>query len=233
MISSEQVESARDLVYAQLRRSIVMSHYQPGERLSLQGLAKEFGVSATPVREALQLLDQEGLVSTKPRSGYYVTHLTLKELLDWFQVREILEVAAIGHAATKITDEQLGYLEQIHAGFSGDDEESVDRYIGENRRVHCFIAEVSGNGQLAKMIGQVHDRLSRFLVLSHSGQLMVKYRHKDLIEALRTRDPDVARQAMLDELGETREITLTRLIQEGSANWHIGAQPQRARQIKK
>ena len=233
MTFSKQAQSARDQVYAQLRRAIVMSHYRPGERLNLHVLAEGCGVSVTPVREALQMLDQEGLVSTKPRSGHFVTHLTLKELLDWLDLREILELGAIERAATRITDEQLQELEQAHAGYSGDDEESVERYINENRRLHCLIAEASGNRQLAEMLGHVHDRLARFMVVSHAGQSMLEFKHERLIEALRARDPAMARKAILDELSEMREVTLERVIREEGAFWHLGTQSQQTDQYEK
>ena len=223
MTSSEQRDSAKDHVYSQLRRAIMMSHYRPGERLNPQELAQQFDVSVTPVREALQVLEQEGLVSIKPRSGHYVTHMTLKELLDWLDLRQILEVASVERAATHITDEQLDELEKIHAGYSGDDEESIERYISENRRVHCLIAEASGNEQLAEMLGQVHDRLARFMVSSHGGEIMLRFRHDDLIQALRTHDPDEARRAMLDELTNMRLMTIERVIREESGSWQVGA----------
>jgi DNA-binding GntR family transcriptional regulator len=199
-----------------------MSHYGPGERLNPTTLADDFDVSVTPVREALQMLDQEGLVSTKPRSGYFVTHLTLKELLDWFDLREILEVAAIERAATRISKEQLHELEKIHAGYSGEDEESVERYVSENKYLHCLIAEASGNHQLADMLGRVHDRLARFIVVGHSGQMMMGFRHELLIEALRAHDPVMARQAMIDELDRMRTFTLERVTQKESAFWQLG-----------
>jgi DNA-binding GntR family transcriptional regulator len=231
--SSEQDESARDIIYTQLRRSIIMSHHRPGERLNPNALAEDFGVSVTPVREALQMLDQEGLVITKPRSGSFVTHLTLKQLLDWLDLREILEVGAVERAVSRITDEQLEELEQVHTDYSGDDEESLERYINENRRMHCLIAEASGNHQLAEMLGHVHDRLARFMVWSHAGQSMLQYRHEHLIEALRTRDPATARQAILDELNEMRETTLEHVIREESAFWHLGTHSRQTERVEK
>jgi DNA-binding GntR family transcriptional regulator len=123
----------------------------------------------------------------------------------------------------RITDEQIQELEQIHTGYSGDDEESVERYIHENRRLHCLIAEASGNHQLAEMLGRVHDRLARFMVVSHGGQSMLEFKHERLIEALRKRDLVAARQAMLDELGEMREETLEHVIREEGAFWQLGA----------
>jgi DNA-binding GntR family transcriptional regulator len=94
-------------------------------------------------------------------------------------------------------------------------------------------AEASGNRQLAEMLGHVHDRLARFMVVSHAGQSMLEYRHEPLIEALRTRDPATARQAMLDELDEMREVTLEHVTREESAFWYLGTHSQQTERGEK
>jgi DNA-binding GntR family transcriptional regulator len=221
-MGSEPEGTSKNLIYEELRRSIISGHLRPGERLNIDALAQHYGVSVTPVRDALQMLSQEGLVTIKPRSGYYVTHLTLKQLRDLFELREVLEVASIERAATRITEEQLEQLENIHRGYVGRDDESIERYARENRRVHCLIAEASGNRELAAMVGHVHDRLAQFFALSGSDELM-ETRHARLVEALRTRDEAVARQAMRDELDETRRITLERVIEEEGDFWRVGS----------
>ena len=170
------------------------------------------------------MLSQEGLVSIKPRSGYFVTHITLKQLRDLLDMREILEVASIERAAGRITEEQLRELEQVHAGYSGNDDESYERYMEENRRFHCLIAQASGNRELTDSLGRLHDRLVRFMVLSHMGETL-ETRHAKLIKVLRTRDALAARQAMLDEVNETREAILERVIEEEGAYWRLGARP--------
>jgi len=104
------------MIYKELRRSIIVGHRKPGERLELDVLAKGYGTSVTPVRDALQMISQEGLVTIKPRSGYFVTRVTLKQLDDMLKLREILELASVELAAEKITDEQLEQLEHVHAG---------------------------------------------------------------------------------------------------------------------
>jgi DNA-binding GntR family transcriptional regulator len=216
-------ETTKITIANALRRSIIMGHRRPGTRLNVPHLAKSYGSSVTPVRDALQMLSYEGLVAAKPRSGYYVTYLTLKELLDLLEMREILEVAAIERAASQITDEQLEQLERFHAGYSGDDDADIERYIDENRRVHCFIAEVSGNHKLTEMIGGLHDQMARFLALGHVPGWTRDYKHEHLIEALRTHDPVIARQALLNELKETRQTTIERVIQEEGIHWRVGA----------
>lgn len=222
MAHSEPGTTSKRRIYQEIRRSIIMGHSQPGARLDLEVLAKSHGTSVTPVRDALQMLGQEELVSIKPRSGYFVTHVTLKQLRDLLDLREILEVASIERAANRITEEQLEELEQIHAGYSGNNDESYERYMEENRRFHCLIAEASGNRELADELGRLHDRLVRFMVLSHMGETL-ETRHAKLIKVLHTQDVLAARQAMLDEVNETRETILERVIEEEGAYWRLGA----------
>ena len=207
-------------IYKELRRSIIVGRRSPGERLSVEDLAARYGTSVTPVRDALQMLSQEGLVTIKPRSGYFCTRITLKQLRE---MREILVVAAVERAAARITDEQLEQLEHVHSGYTGDDDESYDRYTDENRRFHCLIAEAAGNHELADALGHLLDRLARFMVMRHAGETMEAI-HGRVVQALRAHDVAAARQALLDELGETRDAVLDRVIRAEGAFWHLGAQ---------
>jgi len=190
-------------------------------------LARNYGTSVTPVRDALQMLSQEGLITIKPRSGYFVTRITLKQLRDMLELREILELAAIERATTRISEEQLQELEQVHAGYTGDDDQSSDRYASENKRFHCLIARASGNQELAEMLGRLHDRLARYMVLVSTSE-MLEHGHARLIEALRSGEPAKARRAMLEELNQTRETTMECVIQEQGDYWRLGVQPKEA-----
>lgn len=214
-------DTSKILIYKELRRSIIVGRRQPGERLSMQTLARHYGTSVTPVRDALQMLSQESLVTIKPRSGYFVTRITLKQLRDMLELREILEVVAVERATARITEEQLAQLAHVHAGYTGDDDESYDRYTDENRHFHHLIAQASGNQELAEMIGHLHDRLARYMVMRHAGQMMDRS-HERIVTAIRARDVAEARQAMLDEIIETREAILDRVIQEQGASWRMG-----------
>jgi len=215
-------DTSKTLIYKEIRRSIIMGHRKPGERLDLDVLSKRYGTSVTPVRDALQMLSQEGLVTIKPRSGYFCTRITLKQLRDLLEMREILEVAAVERAAARITDEQIEQLEHVHSGYTGDDDESYEPHTDENRRFHCLIAEASGNHELADAMGHLHDRLARFMVMRHAGETMEAI-HGRVVQALRAHDVTAARQALLDELGETRDAVLDRVIRAEGAFWHLGA----------
>jgi DNA-binding GntR family transcriptional regulator len=216
-------DTSKDRIYAALRSSIILGYLQPGTRLNLEELAEAYRSSVTPVREALQMLTQEGLVNSKPHAGFYVAQVTLKQLRDMLELREILEVASVERAAWRITEEQLEELESVHAGYVGDDDMSRERYITENRRFHYLIAKASGNAELAEALRRLHDRLARFFVFVHTGEEMEK-RHRRLIDALRTHEVALARQSILDEVRETREITLEHVIQKDGTAWYVGAQ---------
>ena len=222
MGAAEATQTSADRIYEEIRRSIILGHWRSGERLGLEALAERFGTSVTPVREALQMLTQEGLVTNKPHAGFFVTEITLKELSDLLELRGILEVAAVERAARRITEATLEELEQVHAGYTGDDETSSERYVIENRRLHVKMAEASGNQELAKQLGRLHDRLARFFVFVRSGDEM-EQRHRDLIDALRNRDVEAARRAIQEEVRETRQLTLEHVIQQDGAVWQVGA----------
>lgn len=222
MLRTEAVDTSKNRVYRELRRSIIMGHRKPGERLNLEELTAIYRTGITPLRDALQMLSQEGLVTIKPRSGYFVERITLKELRELFEVREILELAAVERAAARVNDDLLRQLEHVHAGYTGDDDESYDRYTDENRRFHFLIAEASGNHELAEMLGHLHDRLARFMVLRGAG-LTQQYTHEQIVAALAARDVAAARQAMLEEITGTRDAILDRVIRAEGAGWLLGA----------
>ncbi len=214
-------DTAKSLIYKDLRRAIGVEHLKSGERLDLEELAQNYETSITPVRDALQMLSQEGLVTIKPRSGYFVSRITLKELRDMLDLREILELAAVELATPRITEEELVQLKKANAGYTDEGDESYIRYMNENKTFHCSIAEASGNYELAKLLESLHNRLLRFLILIRVGDAQER-RHARLIDALRTRDVKVAREAMLSELNQTHEAILERVIEDESVFWHLG-----------
>lgn len=212
--------TSKERIYKELRRSIITGHLEPDARLDVQELAERYGSSVTPVRDALHMLGQEGLVTIKPRSGYFVAYMTLKQLRDMLEIREILEVAAVERAAARIDERQLAQLREVHAGYTGDDDESYDRYTDENRRFHRLVAEASGNEELAAMLTQVHDRLARFMVMRRGGKSQPNT-HARIVDALRGHDLAGARQAMLDEIKETRDALLDQVVTREGKNWRI------------
>lgn len=212
--------TTKQKIYKEIRRSIIMGHLQPGERLDIEEIAHQYNTSITPVRDALQMLTQEGLVSIKPRSGYFVTRMTLKQLRDMMELRKILELAAVERAAMRITPAQIQELRSVHAGYTGDDDVSYDRYTDENRKFHVTIAVASGNLELAEMIGRLHDRLARFMVLRHAGQSQ-EFTHARIVDALEKHDPEAAKRALLDDIEVAHDEIIDEIIEEKANSWHV------------
>lgn len=215
-------DTSKEIIYRELRREIIMGHRNPGERFTVEVIARHYDTSVTPVRDALQMLSQEGLVTIKPRSGYFVSRITLKELRDMLELRRILEVAAIERAVLRITDDQIAQLKNVHAGYTGDDDASYDRYTDENRRFHYLLAEASGNHELASMLGHLHDRLARFMVMRQGGRSQ-DITHAKIVAALEDHNVEVARRALLDEIDTSRDTILDGVMQEEAAYWHLDA----------
>lgn len=214
-------DTSKSAIYVELRRSILMGHQKPGERFDVEAIAQQYNTSVTPVRDALQMLSQEGLVNIKPRSGYFVARTTLKQLRDLLDMRHILELAAVERAAVKITDEQIAELRAVHAGYTGDDDVSYDRYTDENRRFHYLLAKASGNNELTQLMGRLHDRLAPFMVMRHGGRTQVET-HKRIIDAIATHDVETAREALLDDIEKSHESILDKILQKEAETWHVG-----------
>ena len=207
-------------IYTTLRREIITGQHHPADRLAVDQLAKRFGTSVSPVRDALTKLGQEGLVTIRPRSGYFVTHMTLKELQDLLELREILEMAALDLAAGRISDGKLRQLEALHGDYTGDDPASYDRYTLENRRFHVSLAEASGNRELANQLGYLLDRLARFMVMTRTGKAMPDS-HAQIISALRREDPAAAKRALVQELRTASRKILSKVMAEAGGRWRL------------
>jgi DNA-binding GntR family transcriptional regulator len=213
-------ETTKHLIYKKIRRAIIMGTRPSGERFNVETIAQEYNTSVTPVRDALQMLSHEGLVEIKPRSGYFVESITLKQLRDLLDVRRILELSAVERAVLRITPEQIQELQTIHAGYTGDDDESYDRYTDENRHFHYLLAKASGNNEIANLVARLHDQLARFMVMRRAGKTM-EVTHVKIVEALQAHEVEAARQALLDDIDRAHEAILDSIMEKDSETWHL------------
>jgi len=197
-----------------------MGYCKPGERLDIEGLSGHYDTSVTPIRDALQMLSHEGLVTIKPRSGYFVTRITLKELRDMLELRKILELAAVERATLRASDAQIQEMRTVHAGYTGDDDESYDRYTDENRRFHYLIARASGNLELSDMLGRLLDKLARFMVLRQAGKSQ-EATHAHIVEAIEARNLELARKMLLEDIDTSADAILDGVMEEEAASWHL------------
>lgn len=157
-----KIVSKRDEVYCAIKRDLIRGVLKPGEILNEAGLAEKFGVSKSPVREALGTLAFEQLVNPLPRAGYSVAHISLRDVQEMFALREMLEVECAGLAAERIGNDEIQVLEG--RGPRYDEDPSLD-YLDVNHEWHLTIARIAGNKRYIELVERVLDDMSRVLIL--------------------------------------------------------------------
>jgi DNA-binding GntR family transcriptional regulator len=191
-------------VAERLRTRIFAHELQPGGWIDEQALALEYGISRTPLREALKVLASEGLVVLKPRRGCYVTELSEQDIDEVFPVMALLEGRVAEEAARRITSADFARLEAIHADLEKHAAaNNADRFFEVNQRFHNALQDIAGNRYLAQLIDDARQviKLTRRDSLRLEGRLKQSLaEHREILEALRDKDADRARQHMHDHL---------------------------------
>ena len=155
----------RDVVFNTLREAILKGDLKPGERLMELQLAAQLGVSRTPIREAIRMLEQEGLAVTVPRKGAEVAKMTLKGMEDVLEIREALDILACQLACERISQEQLALLEEKKKAFETSLKSGNVREIAETDvAFHDVIYDATGNPKLVNMLNNLREQIYRYRV---------------------------------------------------------------------
>lgn len=182
----------RDVVFHTLREAILKGDLKPGERLMELQLAEKLGVSRTPIREAIRMLEQEGLAVTMPRKGAEVAKMTLKDMEDVLEIREALDELAVKVACTRITEEQLQKLRNSAARFEESTKTGNLKSIAEEDvSFHDIIYEATGNPKLVNLLNNLREQIYRYRVeyLKDSSNYPILVReHQAIIDALKEKD---------------------------------------------
>jgi len=210
---SQGKESLTDRLYREIRDSILSWSVSPGQILVETQLAKEHGVSKTPVREALALLSQEGLVEVIPRVGYRVTSMTPKDVDELFDLRVLLEGQAAAMAAVRATDQQLEALCATNHALNeklGDSKIAPQEYNQQHQyELHLRIAELSGNRRMVRFIDQMlreWDRARRIAPEAATWGLVKDVMDSERIcAALVARDPELVQDLMRKHITAYRD----------------------------
>ena len=155
----------RDVVFNTLREAILRGDLVPGERLMELQLAAKLGVSRTPIREAIRMLEQEGLAITIPRKGAIVAGMTEKDMQDVLEIREALEELSVQVACDKITEEEVARLRENMENFedslkSGD----LKRMAEADVEFHDVIYQATDNLKLINMLNNLREQMYRYRV---------------------------------------------------------------------
>jgi DNA-binding GntR family transcriptional regulator len=209
-----RLSSRTETITQALRRAVISGEIAPGQVLFEGDLAHRFRVSKTPVREALSVLQAQGLLRVIPYRGYLVAPVTLTDVKDLFETRIMLEEAIAGLAAERISEESLARLEEIsRSDLTFPNQTSEDRFawMAQNKAFHLEITRATGNHELVSIMDLLLDKISRVVFLYYSKASLEEHRagHAKIVDALRLRKVAPARQAMREHIEVTCTSALT------------------------
>ncbi|MDH6547871.1 GntR family transcriptional regulator [Streptomyces sp. SAI-041] len=202
--------SYRERVADALRAALIAGELLPGQVYSAPALAARFGVSATPVREAMLDLAKEGLVDTVPNKGFRVTAVSEEQLDEYTHIRSLIEIPTVVELASTGDPVSLEALrpaarEIVQAAVSGD----LIAYVEADTRFHLGLLALAGNAHLVQVVGDLRkrSRLYGLTPLVKSGRLLASAEeHLELLDALVARDEPAVREVMTRHIGHVRGL---------------------------
>lgn len=199
--------SRAEHAYRDLRTRIMSASLAPGAPVNEQEIAADLGVSRTPVREAIRKLEQEGLVTRHPNRGVVVTQLSLREVLEIWELREIIEPAACRAAASRVEPARLDALEAAMRGLlrRPPSAEAYEVYHRTDLELHGVILDGCGNAALRQVVESLVGRIRQVRMVTSPARFHPSLEeHLSIIDALRRRDAEGAAEAMRRHLASAR-----------------------------
>jgi len=205
----------RDVVFNTLREAILRGDLHPGERLMEISLAQKLGVSRTPIREAIRMLEQEGLAVTIPRRGAMVAGMTEKDMEDVLQVREALDMLAADLACQKMTEEQLVELKAAEKHFEECTKNGSAKTLAEaDVRFHDVIYNATGNTRLIGLLSNIREQLYRYRLeyLKDSSRYAETIaEHRAIVVNIETRNADALMVSMKNHVDRQADAMRTQI----------------------
>jgi len=199
----------REMAYEFLKSSVLSGHFNPGERLTEEHLAKKLGVSRTPVREALHKLESEGLIKPLETRGFIVSRDSKDEVEELFELRAILEGYALRIISERISEEDLKQLGRLIAGAEdGLRKKRMEKVFKWNTKFHDTLhGIVVDKKRLHRLLVNIRKYVLRYrrdtLQYPDGGKRAVDG-HRKILLALRLRDPDLCERMMREHIQEAK-----------------------------
>jgi DNA-binding GntR family transcriptional regulator len=204
-----------DQAYKALKNDIITCLLEPGEQIVQTQISNGYGFGATPVREALQRLAQEGFVEAIRRLGYVVTPITFRDVREVYELRLIIESAATRLAAKRGSKEQLSrLLEDSQFSYVYGDRESYTQFLSQNMDFHRSVAAAAGNERMVNSLSGLLDEMTRIFHLGlnvRDSAREMRDEHIALSEALLKRDADGAERIVRNQIETSQARVLEAL----------------------
>ena len=201
----------REVVFVTLRRQILRGELKPGERLMEISLANKLGVSRTPIREAIRMLEHEGLAVMKPRRGAMVAKISTQELRDVLEIRESLEILAITKACERMDAESLSAMEEAARKFdelAARPDADLTALAEADVAFHDTIYNGTKNLRLIQILGNLREQMYRFRIEYLKDPAVRKElmgEHRQILEAIRARNEELAAAKISEHIDNQRQ----------------------------
>lgn len=207
----------RDVVFNTLREAILKGELKPGERLMELQLASKLGVSRTPIREAIRMLEQEGLAVTIPRKGAQVAKMTEKDMEDVLQIREVLDELAVSLACDNMSNIEIRDLEEQMYQFENSIKLGDIKSLAQSDvNFHDVIYRATGNTKLITLLNNIREQIYRYRVEYLKDEkaypTLIK-EHRAIVEALKKNNKLKATEAMKIHVENQAEV-VKKMIRE-------------------
>ncbi|WP_135554738.1 GntR family transcriptional regulator [Paenibacillus cymbidii] len=206
-IPAMKVQSLRDIVLDSLRVAITTGYLKAGDHLKERELSERMGISTTPIKEAFRILEYEGLVKTHPRKGTFVNESIDTLLNEILHLRAAVESLAARLAASKVTDEECERFRSVLADMSDKAaNKNRDGLAAANERFHALVRETCGNPLIVNILTTISAFGSGFRkrALEFDSEMALGFQeHRAIIEAIVSRDPELAEQKMKQHIVRT------------------------------
>jgi DNA-binding GntR family transcriptional regulator len=202
-------KSKKNIVYDNLKKRIITHALKPGDPLNESVLSRELKTSKTPIREAMQQLEKDGFIDNIPGKGSFVSRISVQDIREIFEIREILECELVKRAALKSEPDTIKAIKKKFETESNGNKDIKDRFRAGDQ-IHTFIFESSGNNHLLQYYKRLLDHIVRMRLNFFSELHPVRYEksfkeHLEILHALIAKDPQRADKAMRDHLRNSIE----------------------------
>jgi DNA-binding GntR family transcriptional regulator len=195
--------------YSKIKQQIIDLHLKPGQIILAQNLSNDLGISRTPIREALVRLTQEGLVEHAEGRKFRISEITLKNILEIYEIREALEIAAVRDISKKIRPEHIDTIETIMREMRNALEaQDFDKFFKLDLDFHSVFLEVHGNQTMIKVLERLYDQIQRirYLTMNLEGRTSHTIdEHELILRNLKKRDPQKVGDAIHSHFENVRK----------------------------
>jgi len=205
------VRNKKSAAYENLKKKIISGLLQPGEPLNEGILSKEFKISKTPIREALQRLERDGFVEDIPGRGCFVSRISFQDIKELFEIREILECEVVKRAALRGDPEKIEAVRKKFDSLESNGDRNPRSQFKAGDRIHTYIVESFGNNRLNEIYRRIIEHVERMRIHffnqprgERSGQSYEE--HLEILDALIARDPVRAENAIRNHLRNSIEF---------------------------